>query len=74
MGDHLGGRGATSTPNIRGLGVVPDGFTMRWKATGEVEAIGWLEGWGPTLVEAMKALQGEAERRIDEREQEKGQA
>ena len=49
-----------STPNIRGLGVVQDGFTMRWKATSEVEDIGWLEGWGPMLVEAVEALQAQA--------------
>jgi hypothetical protein len=45
------------TPNIRGLGVVQDSFTMRWKATGEVEDISWLEAWGSTMVEALEALQ-----------------
>jgi hypothetical protein len=62
-----------SAPKIRALGIVQDSFTMRWKATGEVEEVGWLEAWGATLVEAMKALQVEAERRIAEREKEKGQ-
>ena len=62
-----------STPKIQGLGIVQDGFTMRWKATGEVEDVGWLEAWGRTLVEAMEALQAQAERRIAEREEEKGQ-
>jgi hypothetical protein len=46
-----------STPNIREFGVVQDSFTTRWKATGEVEGVGWLEAWGTTLVEAMEALQ-----------------
>jgi hypothetical protein len=62
-----------STPKIRALGIVQDRFTMRWKATGEVEGVGWLEAWGATLVEAMQALQAQAERRIAEREKEKGQ-
>jgi hypothetical protein len=29
---------------IQGLGIVQDGFTKRWRATGYVEGIGWLEG------------------------------
>jgi hypothetical protein len=63
-----------STPKIRALGIVQDRFTMRWKATGEVVEVGWLEAWGGTLVEAMKALQAQAKRRIAERAKEKGQA
>jgi hypothetical protein len=51
-------------PNIRGLGIIQDGFTRRWKATGEVEGVGWLEAWGATLVEAMEALQALAARRV----------
>jgi len=49
-----------NAPNIQGLGVVRDGFTKCWKATGEVEGVGWLEAWGSTLVEAMEALQAKA--------------
>jgi hypothetical protein len=63
-----------STPKIRGLGIVQDGFTMRWKATGEVKEVGWLEAWGATLVEATQALQAQAERRIAKREEETSQA
>jgi hypothetical protein len=54
------GEGTLNTPEIRGLGIVQDGFTGRWKATGEVEGVGWLEAWGSTLVEAMEALQAKA--------------
>jgi len=50
------------TPNIRGLGIIQDRFTRRWKATGEVDGVGWLEAWGATLVEAMEALQTQAAR------------
>jgi hypothetical protein len=41
-------------PEIRALGIVQDSYTMRWKARGEVEGVGWLEAWGSTLVEAME--------------------
>jgi hypothetical protein len=61
-----------STPNIRGLGIIQDGFTKRWKATGEVEGLGWLEAWGATLGEAMKALQMEAARMAMEKGTEEG--
>jgi hypothetical protein len=54
-------------PNIRGLGIIQDGFTRRWKATGEVEGVGWLEAWGATLVEAMEALQALAARHVAEK-------
>ena len=49
-----------NTPEIRALGIVQDSYTMRWKARGEVEGVGWLEAWGSTLVEAMEALQAKA--------------
>jgi hypothetical protein len=29
-----------ATPKIRGLCIVQDGFTGRWKARGEVEGVG----------------------------------
>jgi hypothetical protein len=62
------------TPEIRALGIVQDGFTMRWKATGEVEGLGWLEAWGSTLVEAMEALQAEACRVMTEKRPHEGNA
>ena len=61
-----------STPKIRGLGIIQDGFTKRWKATGEVEGLGWLEAWGATLGEAMEALQMEAARMAMEQGTEEG--
>mgnify|MGYP003288545423 CR=1 FL=1 len=54
-------------PKLRGLGITQDGFTMRWKARGHVEGVGWLEAWGHTLVEAMEALHREAAERVAER-------
>jgi hypothetical protein len=55
------------TPNIRGLGIIQDGFSRRWKATGAVEGVGWLEAWGATLVEAMEALQARAAKIVTEK-------
>jgi hypothetical protein len=49
-----------NSPKIQGLGIVQDGFTMLWKATGSVEGIGWMEASGATLVEAMEALRKRA--------------
>jgi hypothetical protein len=57
------------TPNIRGLGIVPDRFSGRWKATGYIEHMGWIEAWGATLVEAMEALQTRAARCVAEQSQ-----
>jgi hypothetical protein len=49
-----------STPKIQGLGVVQEGSPTRWKASGDVEGIGWLEAWGTSLVDALMALQARA--------------
>jgi hypothetical protein len=51
-----------NTPKIQGIGMVQDGSPTRWKATGEVEGVGWLEAWGSSLVEALEALQALAAR------------
>jgi hypothetical protein len=59
-----------SMPNIRGLGVVQDGITMRWQATGEVDGRGWLEPRGTTLSEAMEALQARAAKIVTDQEPE----
>jgi hypothetical protein len=67
-----GGEGPLNTPEIRGLGIVLDGFTGRWKATGEVDGVGWLEAWGRTLVEAMEALQAKAASIVQETGTEEG--
>jgi hypothetical protein len=58
----------------RALGIVQDNFTMRWKARGELEGIGWLEAWGNTLVEAMEALQAKAATVIAAKGQQKAEA
>jgi hypothetical protein len=57
VNDHCGDLSALNTPKIRWLGIVQDGSPTRWKATGEVEGIGWLEAWGTSLVGALTALQ-----------------
>jgi hypothetical protein len=49
-----------SPPKIQGLGIVQDGSPTRWKATGEVEGVGWLDAWGTTLLNAMEAVQARA--------------
>jgi hypothetical protein len=45
------------TPQIQALGITQEGSTTRWKATGYVEGMGWLEAWGTTLIAAMEVLQ-----------------
>jgi hypothetical protein len=47
-------------PDIRGLGVVQDGFTKHRKTISEVEERGWREASGAPLMEAMEALQARA--------------
>jgi hypothetical protein len=59
-----------TTPKIHALGVTQEGFATRWKATGYVDGVGWLEAWGPTLIAAMEALQALAEKRVAERGEE----
>jgi hypothetical protein len=56
-----------STPKVEALGITQDGFTKRWKATGHVEGIGWLEARGASLVEAMEALQAQATKIMTEK-------
>jgi hypothetical protein len=56
-----------STPKVQALGIIQDSFTKCWKATGEVEGVGWLEVWGSTSVEAREALQAKAGRVATER-------
>jgi hypothetical protein len=53
-----------TTPKIQALGIVQDGSPTRWKATGFVDSVGWLEAWGPSLIEAMETLQVLAETRV----------
>jgi len=53
-----------NTPKIQALGITQQGSPTRWKATGYVDGLGWLEAWGPTLIEAMEALQALAAERV----------
>jgi hypothetical protein len=53
-------------PLIQALGITQQGSPTRWKATGYVEEIGWLEAWGKSLIEAMDALQALAAQRVAE--------
>jgi hypothetical protein len=54
-------------PKIPALGIVQQGAPTRWKATGYVDGIGWLEARGRTLIEAMERLQALAAERVEER-------
>jgi hypothetical protein len=58
------------TPTIQALGITQEGSSTRWKATGYVEGVGWLEAWGTTLIEAMEALQALAAQRVAQRGEE----
>ena len=60
-----------TTPKIQALGITQEGAPTRWKATGAVEGIGWLEAWGTSLIDAMEALQALAAERVAQQEQEK---
>jgi hypothetical protein len=46
-----------NTLEIQSLGVTQEGAPTRWRATGYVDGLGWLEAWGTSLVTAMEALQ-----------------
>jgi hypothetical protein len=52
-----------TTPRIQALGITQEGSPTRWKASGYVAGVGWLEAWGPSLIAAMKALQALAAQR-----------
>jgi len=53
-------------PQIQALGITQEGSPTRWRATGHVEGIGWLEAWGTSLIDAMEALQALAAQRVAE--------
>jgi hypothetical protein len=59
-----------NTPKIQALGITQQGSPTRWKATGYVEGVGWLEARGPTYIEAMEALQALAAQRVAQRGEE----
>jgi hypothetical protein len=53
-------------PKIKALGITQEWSGTSWKATGDVEGIGWLEAWGPSLPTALAALQALAAQRVAE--------
>ena len=53
-------------PTIQALGVTQEGSPARWRATGTVEGVGWLEAWGTSLIGALEALQALAAQRVAE--------
>ncbi len=53
-------------PPIQALGITQEGAPTRWKATGYVAGIGWLEAWGTSLPTALEALQAMAAQRVAE--------
>jgi len=46
---------------MQALGITQQESSTRWKATGDVEGVGWLEAWGMSLIDAMEAWQALAE-------------
>jgi hypothetical protein len=58
---------AMTTPPMQGLGIVQDGAPTRWRASGHVEGVGWLQAWGPSLIAAMARLHALAAVRVAER-------
>ena len=52
-----------NTPKIKGLGITPHWSSTRWKATGDVDGVGWLEARGTSLIGTMEALQALAAQR-----------
>ena len=55
-----------TSPTIQALGITQEWSGTRWKATGYVEGVGWLEAWGPSLIAAWEALQALAAQRVAE--------
>jgi hypothetical protein len=43
-------------PKIQALGVTQEWAGTRWKATGDVEGVGWLAASRTSLITAMEAL------------------
>jgi hypothetical protein len=59
-----------TTPKIHALGITQPWSPTRWKVTGHVDGIGWLEAWGTSLIAAMEALQALAAQRVAQQAQE----
>jgi hypothetical protein len=57
-------------PWIHALGITQEGAPTRWKATGYVDGVGWLEPRGTSLIDGMEALQRLAADRVAQQEQE----
>jgi hypothetical protein len=61
-----------TSPKIHALGIVQEPWSQRWKARGYVDGVGWLETWGPSLIEAEEALQVLAAQRVAEQGEDTG--
>jgi hypothetical protein len=57
-------RPSINPPEIQALWVTQEGAPTRWKATGYVDGVGWLEAWGTSLIGAMEALHVLAAQRV----------
>jgi hypothetical protein len=53
-------------PTIQALAITQAWGPTRWRATGYVEGVGRLEAWGPSLLDALHALQALAAERVAE--------
>jgi hypothetical protein len=53
-------------PNIQAIGVTQEGSPTRWRATGYVKGVGWLDAWGTSLIGAMETLQALTAQRMAE--------
>ena len=59
-------RPSIDPPKIQALGITQHWSPTRWRATGYVDGVGWLEAWGTSLIEAMEALQALAAQQVAE--------
>jgi hypothetical protein len=57
-------------PKTQALGITQQGSPTRWKASGYVDSVGWLEAWGTSLIEALRALQVLAAERVAQQAEE----
>jgi hypothetical protein len=53
-----------TTPTIQALGITQEGAPTRWKATGYVEGVGWLQAWSTSLIGAMEVAEASEVRRV----------
>jgi hypothetical protein len=56
-----------SPAKIQALGITQEGSSTRWRATVDVDGVGWQAAWGTSLIEAIEALPALTAHRIAER-------